>query len=151
MVILNQGSSDNCGTYAIMGILQYYWVPFDFELVSKIREPLIMKLQNRFIALWLVKRFITIPNVRLVDLWLKRWEHILTGTKLGDFSLYDNKWGVVEFDEWSEHYFIIVERCWDRYKCQNSWGAEWNWDGYFYINVADFRYLFAPRRVITNK
>ena len=146
--ILNQWTSDNCGTFAIMGILQHYWVQFDFESVSKIREPLIMKLQNRFIELWLVKGFISLPNTRLVDLWLKRWEHLLTGTKKGDFSLFDNVWGNVEFDDGSEHYFIIVENCWDRYKLQNSWGEEYGEKGYMYMKKSDFSKLFCPRRLV---
>ncbi len=147
-MILNQGNNDNCGTYAIMWILQHYWVHFDFESVSKIREPLIMKLQNRFISLWLVKRFISLPSTRLVDLWLGRWEHLLTGTKRGDFSLFNNVWWLVEFDEWSEHYFIICENCWDRYKLQNSWWESYWEKGYMYMMKSDFSKLFTPRRLV---
>ncbi len=141
--ILNQGNNDNCGTYAICWILQHYWVQFDFESVSKIREPLIMKLQNRFIALWLMKYFISLPNTRLVDLWLKRWEYLLTGTKLWNFNNPPN----VTFDWNSEHYFIICENLGDRYKCQNSWGDQWGDKWYFYIKKSDFSRMFTPRRI----
>lgn len=150
-MILNQWTSDNCWTFAICWILQHYWVQFDFESVSKIREPLIMKLQNRFISLWLVKHFISLPNTRLVDLWLARWEHLLTGTKRGDFSLFDNVWWVVEFDEWTEHYLIICENLWDKYKLQNSWGESYGDKWYCYMKKSDFSKLFAPRRLVISK
>lgn len=149
--ILNQGDQTNCGTYAIMWILQHYWVPFDFESVSKIREPLIMKLQKRFIDLWLVKMFIPLPHTRLCDIWLKRWERLLTGTNFWDFTLEDNEWWIVEFDWKSQHYFIIVENCWDKYKLQNSWSDSYWEKGYMYMRKSDFKMLFAPRRIICNK
>ena len=147
MAILNQEDQTNCGTWAIMGILQHYWVQFDFDTVSKIREPLIIKLQNRFIALWLIKYFIPLPNTRLVDLWLARKEYLLTGTNFWDFTLGDNEWWLVELDWKSQHYFIIVENCWDKWKCQNSWGDGY-WDkGYMYVKKTDFSKLFTPRRL----
>lgn len=142
--ILNQGDKTNCGTFAIIGILQHYWVQFDFDTVSKIREPLIMKLQNRFISLWLVKYFIPLPNTRLVDLWLKRGEYLITWTKKGDFNNPPN----VTFDWNSEHYFIICENLGDKYKCINSWGDQWGDKWYFYINKSDFSKMFTPRRII---
>ncbi len=149
-MILNQWQQTNCWTYAIMWILMHYWVQFDFDSVSKIREPLIMKLQKRFIDLWLVKKFVPILTARLVDLWLSKWEYLLVWTRRGDFSLINNVDWMVEFDESSEHYFIICENLWDKWKCQNSWGEEWGDKWYFYMRKSDFRYLFAPRRVIIN-
>ncbi len=141
--ILNQGEQTNCGTYAIMWILQHYWVQFDFESVSKIREPLIMKLQKRFIDLWLVKHFIPLPNTRLVDMYLKRGEYLITGTKKWNFNNPPN----VTFDWNSEHYFIICENLVDKYKCVNSWGDKWGDKWYFYINKSDFSKMFTPRRL----
>jgi hypothetical protein len=99
----------------------------------------------------LVKKMIKLPTPKLVDLWLRRWEWLVTSTSRWDFTLHDNaELNIVEMDENSQHFFVITEDCWSRWKCLNSWWKEW-WDNwYFYINKKDYKLLFTPCRVITH-
>ena len=151
MTILNQWTSDNCWSYAIMWILLHYWVEFDFETVSKIREPLIKKLEKRFIDLGLVEQFIDLHTIKVVDRWLDKWEHLLTGTRFWDFTLQDNEWWLIQMDEDSQHYFILCQNCWDRWKVQNSGWVEWWSNGYGYMKKSDFSKLYSPKRLVIYK
>lgn len=148
MTILNQWSRRNCWVFATMAILQHMWVNFDIARFQDEFAPYINQIEKLFVASGLVKQFIKIPTTRLVDLWLKRGEYLLTGTNLWDFTLEDNVWWLVEFDWKSNHWFIIVENCWDRYKLQNSWGEEYGEKGYMYMMKSDFSKLFCPRRLV---
>ncbi len=149
MNILNQWQNPTCGNFAVMAILSNKWIGFDLERLSTIRVPYINQLEKLFIEEGLIKKFIKIPTPKLVDLWLRRWEYILAQTLRWDFSLEDNVWKMLEFDENYQHYFVIIQDCWDKWKCQNSWGKDWNWDWCFYMKKSDFWYLMTPRRVIT--
>lgn len=146
--ILDQWQNKTCATYAVMWILLHMWKTLDIERLWKIRRPFIGQVEQLFIDEGLIKKFIKIPTPRLVDLWLKRWEYLLTATSRGDFSLQDNKDWLLEFDEKSQHFFIIIEDIWDKWKCQNSWGSAWDWDWCFEMKKSDFKYLLTPRRVI---
>lgn len=146
--ILNQGNKRNCGIWAVCAILIHNNVVFDIEKITNNFAPYINQIEKLFVASGLVKQFIKIPTTRLVDLWLKRWEYLLTGTNLWDFTLEDNVWWLVEFDWKSQHWFIIVENLWDKYKLQNSWGESYWENGYMYMKKSDFSKLFCPRRVI---
>lgn len=150
-MILNQWSSPTCGNFALVAILQHMWVQYDWESILYVSAPYIPKLEKLFIEHGLIEKFVWLLTPRLVDIWLKKWEYLLTATFRWDFTLNDNKDWVIEFDEHSQHYFCIVEDCWDKWKCQNSWGKDWNWDWYFYMKKSDFKYLLAPRRVIIKK
>lgn len=149
-MILNQWSRKNCWIYATMAILQHKWILFDIARFSELQAPYINIIEKTFKEANLIKRFIPIQIPRLVDYWLSRWEYILTGTPRGDFTLENNDWWLVEFDERSQHWFVIIENCWDTWKCQNSWWPDWNWDGCFHIKKSDFWYLFTPRRILWN-
>lgn len=147
-MILNQWTRNNCGVFATMAILIHKWVNFSIAEFQDKKAPYINQIEKLFVASGLVKQFIKIPTTRLVDLWLKRWEYLLTGTNLWDFTLEDNVWWLVEFDWKSQHWFIIVENLWDKYKLQNSWGESYWENGYMYMKKSDFSKLFCPRRVI---
>ena len=146
-MILNQENRTNCWIWATMAILQHEWVIFDIAKFSELKAPYMPLIQKIFVDSGLVSKFIPLPTPKLVDLWLNRWEYILTGTSRGDFTLEDNEGCRVEFDEKVQHYFAIIKDCWDRWQCQNSWWADWNWDWCFYMKKADFKYLFTPRRI----
>jgi hypothetical protein len=144
--ILNQWSQKNCGVYALWAILQHKWIIVPDELFL-IDAPYIGKLEKLFKEAGLIKKFLPLRNPKLVDLWLRKWEYLLTSTKRGDFTLQDNIGWLVEFDEKSQHFFVIVEDCWDKWKCQNSWG-EWYWDNwYMYMKKNDFRFIQNPCKV----
>lgn len=150
-MIFNQWSRNNCWIWAVCAILQHQWIIFDIERFSELKAPYIPLIEKLFIESGLVSKFIKIPTTRLVDLWLKRWEYLLTGTNLWDFTLEDNTLWIVEFDWNSQHWFVIVWDCWDKYKLQNSWGEEYWEKGYMYMKKSDFSKLFCPRRIIANK
>lgn len=142
--ILNQWQNKTCATFAVMGILLNKWIVFDLERISKVKVPYYPQVEKLFKDEGLIKQFVKIPTTRLVDLWLSRWEWLITSTSRWNF----NNPPLVTFDWKSQHFFIIKERVWDKYKCINSWGKEWGEEGCFYINISDFKYLFTPRRVI---
>lgn len=147
--VLNQWINKTCATFSVMGVLLKYWIGFDLERLSLIKVPYYHQVEKLFKEEWLIKQFVKIPTPKLVDLWLRKWEWLITSTSRWDFTLNDNKeLNVVEFDENSQHFFIIVEDYGDRWKCLNSWGKEWGEGWFFYINKSDFKYLFTPRRVI---
>lgn len=145
--ILNQWSSNNCANYALIAILQHKWIIVPDELFL-IDAPYIPKLEKLFTEAGLIKKFIPIRTPKLVDYWLKKWEYLLTCTNRWDFTLQDNKDWLLEFDEKSQHFFVITEDCWDKWKCQNSWGDQWNWNWCFYMNKTDFKSILTPRRVV---
>ena len=145
MEILNQWQNKMCATFAVMGILLKYWIQFDLERLSKIKEPYYNQVEELFKNEGLIKQFIKIPTPKLVDLWLRRWEWLLTSTSKWNFNNPPN----VTLNWTSQHFFIITEDCWDKWKCLNSWWKEWGEGWFFYINKSDFKYLFTPRRVIT--
>lgn len=150
-MILNQWSRRNCWVYWVMAILQHMWVNFSIAEFQDKKAPYIPLIEKLFMESGLVRKFIKIPTIKLVDLWLNRWEYLLTGTNLWDFTLEDNLWWLVEFDWNSQHWFVICEDLWDKWKCQNSWGYDY-WDnGYMYMKKSDFSKLFCPRRIICNK
>ena len=142
-MILNQWSRRNCWVFATCWILQHMWVNFDIARFQDEFAPYINQIEKLFVASGLIKEFIPLRTSKVVDMWLKKWEHILTGTNLGNFSTKD-----VTFDWKSNHWFVICEDCWDRYKIQNSWGIEWGENWYWYIKKSDFSKLFCPRRII---
>lgn len=151
MTILNQGDKKTCANYALMGILLQKWIKFDLERLSTIRVPYIGKLEELFKKEGLVKELIEIKTFRLVDYWLKRWEWLITATSRWDFTLEDNDGNALEFDEGTQHFFILVDSIGDRWKCANSWGEGYGEKGYFYMKKKDFKYLITPRRVVVNK
>ena len=144
--ILNQWSRSNCGVYWVMAILQHMWVNFDIARFSEQKAPYIPLIEKLFIESGLIDKFIKIPTTRLVDLWLKRGEYLLTWTNLGNFTSAN-----VTFDWKSNHWFVICEDCWDRWKILNSWGDSWWENGYWYIKKSDFSKLFTPRRIVIKK
>lgn len=144
--ILNQWSRSNCGVFSTMAILQHMWVNFDIAMFSEQKAPYINKIEKLFVASGLVKEFIPLRTSKVVDMWLKKWEYILTGTNLGNFSTKD-----VTFDWKSNHWFVICEDLGDKWKIQNSWGEEY-WDKWYgYMKKSDFKKLFTPRRIVANK
>lgn len=149
-MILDQGQRTNCGIYSCMAILQHMWIVFDVATFSELKAPYIPLIEKVFVDSGLIKQFVKLPTAKLVDLWIKRGEYILTGTPRGDFTLDNNIWWLVEFDENAQHWFVIVEDCGDTWKCQNSWWPLWNWDWCFYIQKSDFTRLFCPRRIVAN-
>lgn len=144
--ILNQGNKRNCGIWAVCAILIHNNVVFDIEKITNNFAPYIPLIEKLFIDSGLIDKFIKIPTTRLVDLWLCKWEYLLTWTNLGNFTSSN-----VTFDWKSNHWFVICEDCWDRYKIQNSWGIEWWENGYWYIKKNDFSKLFTPRRIVIKK
>ena len=142
--ILNQGNKRNCGIWAVCAILIHNNVVFDIEKITNNFAPYINKIEKLFVASGLIDKFITINTPTVVDMWLKKWEYLLTSTSRGNFSNPPN----ITFDWKTQHFFIICEDLWNRWKCQNSWGKEWGDNWYFYINKSDFNYLMRPRRVI---
>ena len=143
--VLNQWQRMTCATFAVMGILLKYWIQFDLERLSTIRVPYYNQVENLFKDEGLIKQFIKIPTPKLVDLWLRKWEWLITSTSRWNFTNPPN----ITFNWTSAHFFIICEDLWDRWKCLNSWWKEWGDGWYFYINKSDFKYLFTPRRIIT--
>lgn len=148
MIVLNQWQLKTCATYSVMAILLKNNVKFDLERLKTIRVPYMRQLEELFVKEGLVKKFIKLPTPKLVDLWLRRWEWLVTSTSRWDFTLSDNEGWVVEFDEKSQHFFVITEDVGDKWKCLNSWWEEWGEGWYFYINKSDFKSLFNPCRVI---
>ena len=144
--ILNQGNKRNCGIWAVCAILIHNNVVFDIEKITNNFAPYIPLIEKLFIESGLIDKFIKIPTTRLVDLWLRKWEYLLTWTNLGNFTSSN-----VTFDWKSNHWFVICEDCWDRYKIQNSWGIEWGENWYWYIKKSDFSKLFTPRRIVIKK
>lgn len=149
MQILNQWAYPTCANYAVMGILDRKWIKCDMERLWKIRVPYYHQVEELFRKEGLVKEFITIPTQKQAEIWLRKWEPLLTSTSRWDFTLEDNVLGLVEFDERSQHFFIIIGMDWDLYKCQNSWWEWWGENGYFHIKKSDYKFLFTPRRIIT--
>lgn len=147
-IILNQWTRSNCGVFATMAILLHMWVIIDVAKLSEIKEVFTPRIESRFIEMGLIKEFIRLPTPKLVDFWLNKWEYILASTSRWDFTLEDNEGNNLEFDWKSQHFFVIIKSEWDRWKCQNSWGAEWNWDGCFYMKKSEFKYLLTPRRIV---
>ncbi len=143
-MILNQWNRSNCGIWATMAILQNKWVNFDIAKFSEEKAPYIPIIENLFKNSGLIKEFVPLRTPKIVDIWLKKWEYILTGSPRWN---YDNPPNIT-FDWNTQHWFVICENLWDKWKCQNSWGEEWGEKGYFYMRKSDFRYLFTPRRVI---
>lgn len=142
---LDQWQRKTCATYSVMAILIHKWISFDLERLKDVRVPYMRQLEELFVKEGLVKKMIKLPTPKLVDLWLSRWEWLVTSTSRGNFLSTPN----VTFDGNSQHFFVITEDCWDRWKCLNSWWKEW-WDnGHFYINKKDYKFLFTPCRVIT--
>ena len=146
--ILDQWQYKTCANHALCTILQHQWVEYDWSSILYVSAPYIPQLEKLFKERGLIDKFVSLPTPRLVDLWLKKWEYILCATFRWDFTLNDNKDWVIEFDEKSQHYVAIVEDCWDKWKCQNSWGESWGDKWYWYIKKSDFKYLLTPRRVI---
>lgn len=143
-MILNQGSRRNCGIFATMWILQHMWVKFDISMFQDEFAPYINQIEKIFISSGLIYKFIPLNTSTIVDMWLKKWEYLLTSTSRGNFSNPPD----VTFDGKSQHFFIICEDLWDKWKLQNSWGEEY-WDhGYMYMMKKDFNKLLRPRRVI---
>ena len=147
-MILNQEQRSNCWIWACMAILQHAGVKFDISTFSELKAPYAPIIEKIFIDSGLVIQFVKLPNTKLVDIWLNKWEYILTGTPRGDFSLDNNDGWLVDFDEKSQHWFVIVENCWDRYKLQNSWWEEYWEKGYMYMKKSDFSKLFTPKRLV---
>lgn len=145
MEVLNQWQRNNCGVWATMGILIKYWIQFDLATFQDVKAISINVIEKLFKDSGLIDKFIPILTPTIVDMWLKKWEWLLTKTSKWNFNNPPN----VTFDWTSIHFFIICEDCWDKWKCLNSWGKEWGEGGFFYINKSDFKYLFIPRRVIT--
>lgn len=143
--VLNQWQRMTCATFAVMWVLLKYWIQFDLERLSSIRVPYYNQVEKLFKDECLIKQFVKIPTPKLVDLWLKKWEWLITSTSRWNFNNPPN----ITFNWTSAHFFIICEDLWDRWKCLNSWWKEWGDEWYFYINKSDFKYLFTPRRVIT--
>lgn len=144
-IILNQWRDWTCANYAVMGVLSHKWIKYDLESLNDfngLTYPIVEKL---FKDRGLIKKFVPIPTPRLVDIWLKKWDWLITKTSTWNFKNPPN----VTFDGTSHHFFIIKEDCGDRWKCQNSWGKGWGEGGCFYINKSDFKSLFIPRRIIT--
>lgn len=144
-IIYNQGKGWTCANYAIMGVLSHKWIQFDpqrYSLVNGFTYPVTEKL---FVAGGLMKKSVPLPTPRLVDLWLSKWEWLVTKTSTWNFKNPPN----VTFDGSSLHFFIIKEDLWDKWKCQNSWWNDWGDNWCFYINKSDFKKLFIPRRIIT--
>lgn len=148
MKIFNQWQKMTCANYAVIAILDKYWIKCDVERIWSIKAPFIWQLENLFKNEGLIKGFVTCNTSKIVDRWLSKWEYLLTSTARWDFTLFDNNGWLLEFDWKTQHYFVIIEDCWDKYRCQNSWGAEWNWDWTFYMKKSEFNYLMRPRRVI---
>lgn len=141
--ILNQWSSNNCANYALIAILQHKWIIVPDELFL-IDAPYIGKLEKLFREAGLIKKFIPVKTTKQVDRFLRLWEKLITCCYTGNFSNPPN----ITFDWKVQHFFVIVEDLWDKYKCQNSEWEDW-WDKwYFYINKSYFRFLLTPRRVI---
>lgn len=145
--ILNQWSSNNCANYALIAILQNKWIIVPDELFL-IDAPYIGTLEKLFKEAGLIKKFLPLRNHKLVDLWLRKWEQLLTCTKRGDFTLNDNLGWLLEFDEKSLHFFVIIKDLGDKWLCQNSWGDKWDWDGCFEMKKSDFRFIQNPCKVI---
>ena len=149
--ILNQWSRNNCWVFAMMAVLINKWVNIDIARLSELKAPYYPQLENLFIKEGLITKMIPINTTRLVDYWLKRWEWLITSTSRGDFSINNNQWGMIEFDEKSQHFFVICEDCWDKWKIVNSWGTQWGQEWYWYMKKSDFSKLFTPRRIVANK
>lgn len=142
--ILDQWNRRNCWVFWVMGILIHKWVNFSIAEFQDKKAPYINQIEKLFVESGLVDKFITINTPTVVDMWLKKWEYLITSTSRGNFSNYQN----ITFDWKTQHFFIICEDLWDIWKCQNSWG-EWYWDNwYMYMNKSDFKYLMRPRRII---
>lgn len=144
MTILNQWSRKNCGVFATMGIMQHKWIIFDIARFKDEFAPYINQIEKLFVASGYIDKFITINTATVVDMWLKKWEYLLTSSARGNFSNPPN----ITFDWKTQHFFIICWDYWDRWKCQNSWGEEWGDNWYFYINKSDFKYITRPRRLV---
>ncbi len=146
--ILNQWQRKNCGVWATMGILLHKWVVFSIDDYQDKSSPYPAGVENIFIEWWLIEKFLPVKTPALVDYWLRRGEYLLSWTSRWDFSLYDNKWWVIEFDERTRHFFYICENLWDKWKIGNSWW-EWWWDKwYWYILKSDFAKLSIPKRIV---
>lgn len=144
-MILNQWSRRNCGVFASMWILKHMWVIFDISEFQDKFAPYINQVEKLFSGY--IDKFITLNTPTVVDMWLKKWEYLLTSTSRGNFSNPPN----ISFDWKTQHFFIICEDLWEKWKCQNSWGEEW-WDKwYFYIKKSDFKYLTRPKRFVISK
>lgn len=143
-IIYNQWKSWTCANFAIMWVLSHMWVKFDYEDFNNFNGFTYPIAEQLFVAGGLMKKSVPIPTPKLVDLWINRWEWLVTKTSKWNFKNPPN----VTFDWTSHHFFIIRDDLWDRWKCQNSWGKEWGDDGCFYINKSDFKSLFIPRRII---
>lgn len=134
-----------------MSLLSYGYTPtyvskFRYSEVFRTKSTILPLIEKLFIDSGLIDKFIKIPTTRLVDLWLRKWEYLLTWTNLGNFT----SWNVT-FDWKSNHWFVICEDCWDRWKILNSWGDSWWENGYWYIKKSDFSKLFTPRRIVIYK
>lgn len=143
-MILNQWQRNNCWVWATMWILIHMWVNFDIATFQDENATYINKIENLFVASGLIDKFVTINTPTVVDMWLKKWEFLLTKVSRWNFSNPPN----VTMDWKTEHFFIICEDLWDMWKCQNSWWEEWGDNWYFYIKKSDFKYLFRPRRLV---
>lgn len=146
-MILNQWSRRNCGVFATLAILQHKWINLSIEEFQDKKAPYIPLIEKLFVESGLVKEFVPLRTITIVDRWIAKWEYILTGSNRWNFSNPPN----VTFDWKSQHWFVIVENLWDTYKCLNSWWEDW-WDKwYFYIKKSDFSKLFCPLRIVANK
>lgn len=150
-MIYNQWNKWTCSNYALMAILNHKWIKFDEEKLSKKNWFTYPALQQLFRDNWVNVQLISLPSVRLVDLWLKRWEYILVWTNLWDFTLSDNLPNTVELDWDSNHFFVIVKDLWDKWLIQNSWWEWWWMKGTAYLYKDKFSKLFTPKRVVITK
>ena len=65
------------------------------------------QIETLFVAGGLIQQFVKIPTPKLVDLWLKKGEWLITKTSTGNFANPIN----VTFDGDAVHFFIIKEDC----------------------------------------
>lgn len=143
-IILNQWQRNNCWVWATMAILLKYWIQFDLATFQDVEAITIGQIENLFKEAGLIEQFVKLNTPTVVDMWLKKWEWILTKSSIGNFSNPPN----VTFDWTTNHFFIIKENVGDTWKCQNSWWSEWGDGGCFYIKKSDFKSLFIPRRIV---
>ena len=143
-MILNQWSRSNCWIYATIAILIHKWVNFDIAKFSEQKAPYIPLIEKLFKDSGLIDKFVQLKTPTVVDMWLKKWEYILTWSPRWNFDNPPN----ITFDWNTQHWFVICEDLWDRWKCINSWGEEWGDKWYFYIKKSDFKRLFTPNRIV---